>query len=204
MGRNGLFGNFQGFDAFGKVRGQYQCPPSMRAGKLTMGVDNGRCQDPYKDRSSMWVPLSIFAAYFRVWDVADGVVTFISLSIILTSVMLEFIDYRRIHLEPSIIVDRSRGEKLVIEMDVTFPRVPCYRELIDLQDNVDGAEHSVLSLDVMDISGEHQSDLEHDMVKTRLSKDGAELETLKDGRTLISSFNDRSPVDYRADVPLQV
>lgn len=55
------------------------------------------------------------------------IVTFISLSIILTSVMLEFIDYRRIHLEPSIIVDRSRGEKLVIDFDIEFPRVPCYR-----------------------------------------------------------------------------
>lgn len=42
--------------------------------------------------------------------------------------MLEFIDYRRIHLEPTIMVDRSRGEKLVVEVDVTFPRVPCYRE----------------------------------------------------------------------------
>lgn len=51
----------------------------------------------------------------------------ISFSIILTSVMLEFVDYRRIHLEPSITVDRSRGEKLSIEMDLTFPRVPCYR-----------------------------------------------------------------------------
>jgi hypothetical protein len=54
-------------------------------------------------------------------------VTFISLSIILTSMLLEFIDYRRINLEPSIMVDRSRGEKLNIEMDITFPRVPCYR-----------------------------------------------------------------------------
>lgn len=63
-----------------------------------------------------------------------GTVTFISLSIILTSVMLEFIDYRRIHLEPSIIVDRSRGEKLVIEMDITFPRVPCYRKLSGTDD----------------------------------------------------------------------
>lgn len=53
-------------------------------------------------------------------------VTFISASIILASVMLEFVDYRRIHLEPSIMVDRSRGEKLVIEMDISFPRVPCY------------------------------------------------------------------------------
>ena len=100
--------------------------------------------------------------------------------------MLEFIDYRRIHLEPSIIVDRSRGEKLVIEMDVTFPRVPCYRKLSWTIGTRNVAEDAVLSLDVMDISGEHQSDLEHDMVKTRLSKDGAELETLKDGRKLMS------------------
>ena len=57
--------------------------------------------------------------------------TFISLSIILTSMLLEFVDYRRIHLEPSIMVDRSRGEKLVIEMDITFPRVPCYCESAD-------------------------------------------------------------------------
>jgi hypothetical protein len=40
----------------------------------------------------------------------------------------------------------------------------------------------VLSLDVMDISGEHQSDLEHDISKTRLDKDGRELETTKSGR----------------------
>jgi hypothetical protein len=41
--------------------------------------------------------------------------------------MLEFIDYRRVHLEPSILVDRSRGEKLTVDLNITFPRVPCYR-----------------------------------------------------------------------------
>jgi hypothetical protein len=55
-------------------------------------------------------------------------VTLISFSIILSAMLIEFIDYRRIHIEPSIMVDRSRGEKLVIEMDISFPRVPCYRE----------------------------------------------------------------------------
>jgi hypothetical protein len=34
----------------------------------------------------------------------------------------------------------------------------------------------------MDISGEHQTELEHDIAKTRISKDGTELETTKDGR----------------------
>ncbi|AFR97842.1 COPII-coated vesicle component Erv46 [Cryptococcus neoformans] len=115
MGRNGMFGSFQGFDAFGKTMEDVKI--KTRTGAL---------------------------------------LTFISLSIILTSVMLEFIDYRRIHLEPSIIVDRSRGEKLVIDFDIEFPRVPCY----------------LLSLDVMDISGEHQTEFEHQVTKTRMNKDG--------------------------------
>lgn len=92
--------------------------------------------------------------------------------------MIEWVDYRRIHLEPSIEVDRSRGEKLVIELDLTFPRVPCYRTLQR------GPSDIVLSLDVMDISGDHQSDLSHDIRKTRVSKEGYELETLQDGREL--------------------
>ncbi|GFZ42595.1 hypothetical protein JCM24511_00311 [Saitozyma sp. JCM 24511] len=106
-----------------------------------------------------------------------ALLTFISFSIILTSMMLEFIDYRRIHLEPSIEVDRSRGEKLVIDMDITFPRVPCY----------------LLSLDVMDISGEHQTDLTHEITKTRLSPEGRQLETLKNG--LLKSDVERANVN---------
>lgn len=40
----------------------------------------------------------------------------------------------------------------------------------------------MLSLDVMDISGEHQVDLTHAISKTRISKDGQELETTHNGR----------------------
>lgn len=61
-----------------------------------------------------------------VIELSHATVTFISLAIIAVSTILEFIDYRRVHLEPSIIVDRSRGEKLVVDMDIFFPRVPCY------------------------------------------------------------------------------
>jgi hypothetical protein len=34
----------------------------------------------------------------------------------------------------------------------------------------------------MDISGEQQMDLQHDITKSRLSKEGRELETVKSGR----------------------
>ena len=95
--------------------------------------------------------------------------------------MLEFVDYRRVQLEPSIVVDRSRGEKLVIEMDITFPKVPCYREwlyILGSNSLMILLRSLVLSLDVIDISGEHQMDLEHDISKTRVSKEGRDLETI--------------------------
>lgn len=91
-----------------------------------------------------------------------ALLTFASFAIIAIATLIEFIDYRRIHLEPSIIVDRSRGEKLVVDMDITFPRVPCY----------------LLSLDIMDISGEHQLDLSHDITKTRLDSSGNVVERI--------------------------
>lgn len=56
-----------------------------------------------------------------------GSLTLISFVLIATLTIVEFLDYRRPHLEPSIIVDKSRGERLVVHMNITFPRVPCYR-----------------------------------------------------------------------------
>ena len=41
---------------------------------------------------------------------------------------MEFLDYRRITIDTSIVVDKSRGEKLTVNMNITFPRVPCYCE----------------------------------------------------------------------------
>ena len=67
-------------------------------------------------------------SWTRVHGLTTPLVTLISLSLILSSMFVEWVDYRRIHLEPSLIVDRSRGEKLIISMDITFPRVPCYCE----------------------------------------------------------------------------
>ena len=54
--------------------------------------------------------------------------TILSAAIILTFTTMEFLDYRRINTDTSIIVDKSRGEKLTVKMNVTFPMVPCYRE----------------------------------------------------------------------------
>jgi len=82
--------------------------------------------------------------------------TILAASIILAFTTMEFFDYRRVTIDTSIVVDKSRGEKLTVKMNVTFPRVPCY----------------LLSLDVMDISGETQRDLSHNILKTRLDDRG--------------------------------
>lgn len=54
--------------------------------------------------------------------------TLISAAIILAFTTIEFLDYRRVNIDTSILVDKSRGEKLNVRMNVTFPRVPCYCE----------------------------------------------------------------------------
>ena len=54
--------------------------------------------------------------------------TLIAAAIIISFTTIEFFDYRRVNVDTSIVVDRSRGEKLTVNMNVTFPRVPCYRE----------------------------------------------------------------------------
>ncbi|BGP03775.1 ER-derived vesicles protein erv46 [Rhodotorula toruloides] len=97
-----------------------------------------------------------------------GALTLISLSLILVLTLYEYVDYRRVHMDPSIVVDRSRGEKLVVNMNISFPRVPCY----------------LLSVDIMDISGEHQNDIHHDLFKTRIAPTGTFVEEAIKGKEL--------------------
>ncbi|GAA5870619.1 hypothetical protein JCM1840_004818 [Sporobolomyces johnsonii] len=97
-----------------------------------------------------------------------GLLTLASLSLILALTLYEFVDYRRVHMDPSIVVDRSRGEKLVVNLNISFPRVPCY----------------LLSVDIMDISGEHQNDVNHDLLKTRIAPDGKFISAAPKGKDL--------------------
>lgn len=55
-------------------------------------------------------------------------VTLLSAAIILAITTMEFVDYRTVNMDTSIAVDKSRSEKLTVRLNVTFPRVPCYRE----------------------------------------------------------------------------
>lgn len=108
--------------------------------------------------------------------------TILSAAIILAFTTMEFFDYRRVNIDTSIVVDKSRGEKLTVNMNITFPRVPCY----------------LLSLDVMDISGETQRDLSHNILKKRLDKKGIAFPTAvsADLRNDLDKINEREASGY--------
>ncbi|KAL8208947.1 hypothetical protein R6Q57_008359, partial [Mikania cordata] len=67
--------------------------------------------------------------------------------------------------ETKLVVDTSRGEKIRINFDVTFPAVSC----------------TLISLDAMDISGEQHLDIRHDIIKKRIDSDGKVIEERKVG-----------------------
>jgi hypothetical protein len=87
-------------------------------------------------------------------------------------------------------VDPSRGEKLKINFDVTFPHISCsrtaniYAICIARLENVlflvraspipalSAILHTVLTIDVMDVSGSHQEDVEHTVLKKRIDSHG--------------------------------
>lgn len=80
---------------------------------------------------------------------------------------------------------------MIMDVDVTFPRVPCYRMFPFRPAVVSGGADerrsvllpsTVLSMDIMDISGEHQLDLTHAITKNRLDKNGKIVGVIKDGR----------------------
>jgi hypothetical protein len=99
----------------------------------------------------------------RVRTTSGGIVTITSLLVILWLVWGEWAEYRQVVVRPELVVDKSRGEKMEIHMNVTFPKIPC----------------ELLTLDVMDVSGEVQTGVMHGVAKVRLAPEidgGHELE----------------------------
>ncbi|KAF2403828.1 DUF1692-domain-containing protein [Trichodelitschia bisporula] len=92
----------------------------------------------------------------RVRTTSGGIVTLSSILIILWLIWGEWADYRRVIVRPELIVDKGRGEKMEIHLNITFPRMPC----------------ELLTLDVMDVSGEVQTGLVHGVNKVRLQPEG--------------------------------
>lgn len=93
---------------------------------------------------------------FRVRTISGGFVTIISSTLIFFLVCIELKYFLTTDVTQVLFVDTSRQEKLNITMDITFPALPCTQ----------------LTVDAMDVSGDSQTDVAHDLFKTRLDVGG--------------------------------
>ncbi|GAA5804324.1 endoplasmic reticulum vesicle transporter-domain-containing protein [Helicostylum pulchrum] len=100
---------------------------------------------------------------FRVRTATGGTVTMVSAFTIAMLVLFEIMRYMTPVMQTEIMVDGGIQEKLPITLDITFPHMPCY----------------ILSLDVMDESGDHMGDYDHDVYKERLDPSGKVIEKTK-------------------------
>ncbi|KAL5982156.1 hypothetical protein ACLOJK_016225 [Asimina triloba] len=96
---------------------------------------------------------------------SGGLITAVSSIIMLLLFISELRLYLHAVTETKLVVDTSTGETLRINFDVTFPALPC----------------SIVSLDVMDISGEQHLDVRHDIIKKRIDANGNVIESRSDG-----------------------
>lgn len=101
----------------------------------------------------------------RIRTTSGGIVTIVSLLVIFWLTWGEWADYRRVTVRPELVVDKGRGERMEIALNISFPRVPC----------------ELITLDVMDVSGELQMGVTHGINKVRLGpeKEGSKTIEIK-------------------------
>lgn len=92
---------------------------------------------------------------FRVRTYSGAAVSIISGLFIFWLFISEFLLYLQNEINTELFVDTTRGEKLRINMDLIFHNLPC----------------DYISVDAMDVSGEHQLDIDHSIFKKRLAPD---------------------------------
>uniref|UniRef100_A0A3P9ADG5 Endoplasmic reticulum-Golgi intermediate compartment protein n=1 Tax=Esox lucius TaxID=8010 RepID=A0A3P9ADG5_ESOLU len=127
---------------------------------------------------------------FRIKTCSGATVTIISGLIMLILFFSELQYYLTKEVHPELFVDTSRGDKLKINIDVTFPNMPCACKYaikpiclnivtarLKYMAFVTPSCPQDLSIDAMDVAGEQQLDVEHNLFKQRLDKDGNPVTT---------------------------
>ncbi|KAJ3336603.1 Endoplasmic reticulum-Golgi intermediate compartment protein 3 [Gonapodya sp. JEL0774] len=116
---------------------------------------------------------------------SGGIVTLISFLLVALLVISEFVEYWTPRMEPSLVVETARKERLWIELNITFPHMPCI----------------LLGVDVMDVTGEQQNDVSSNMFKIRIDQLGMKIdeEKAKIGHEPIDEEKQKALVMLRKD-----
>lgn len=97
---------------------------------------------------------------YRVKTSFGGIVTLVSLSLIVLLFIAELTSYLSIEVTEMLFVDSTSAEQRVdINFDIAFHKLSC----------------DLISVDVMSLSGENQDSIEDDIFKQRLDSTGAEI-----------------------------
>ena len=98
---------------------------------------------------------------FRVKTFAGAAVTVISGTVMIFLLISELNYYWSIEIHSDLYVDISKGHKIKIYVNVTFPFLPC----------------GFMGLDAIDVSGQRQINIAHTLLKQRLNGDGTLVNT---------------------------
>lgn len=139
---------------------------------------------------NIFTKLKYFDAYpkpledFRIKTLSGALITSATTILVCILFFYEWISYMSIEINQELFVDLTRNQKLTINLDITFPHLHC----------------SLLSLDAMDISGEHQNDVVKGLKKIRLDKSGEIINEITQKissttSTKVSSINANNSLD---------
>ncbi|XP_046547379.1 endoplasmic reticulum-Golgi intermediate compartment protein 3-like [Haliotis rubra] len=130
--------------------------------------------------SSVLERLRQFDAYpktledFRVKTFGGAAVTLSSAVLMFILFVSEFNYYLTKEVQPELFVDTSRGQKIRINIDIVFSKLPC----------------AYLSIDAMDVSGEQQIDVDHNLFKQRLDSNGKTVDDKPEKQALGDTAKD--------------
>lgn len=93
---------------------------------------------------------------FRVQTEGGGWISILGWVVISLLVLLELRSFFLVEYKEHMIVDTSLRQKLKINIDITFHALTC----------------ADVHLDAMDVAGDNQLNMEHEMFKQRLSEEG--------------------------------
>lgn len=93
---------------------------------------------------------------FRIKTTGGALLTLGAFFVIAVLILSEFVDYASTKIEPKLVVDKARKERMNIYVNITLPHIPCF----------------MATLDVLDVAGESQNDIDQTIYKLRLNESG--------------------------------